>query len=123
MFSIAAHRREVLTDEVLDAFVRTHTSTPARWERLRRFFAWQLDRAHNAETMRVVPALRRFDHPTLVLWGQRDGNFGEAIANRLLADIPGAVRIEWLEDSGHLPMLEEPQRYADRTLAFIAESS
>jgi len=123
VFSIAAHRREVLTDEVLDAFVRAHTSTPARWARLRRFFRWQLDRDHNAETMRVVPALRRFDRSTLLLWGRRDGNFGETVAKRLLDDIPGATDIEWLEDSGHMPMLEEPERYADRVLSFIAEAS
>jgi pimeloyl-ACP methyl ester carboxylesterase len=123
VFSIAANRREVLTDEVLDAFMRAHTSTPARWARLRRFFRWQLDRDHNAETMRVVPAIRRFDRPTLLLWGQRDGNFGEAVAHRLLDDIPGADHIEWLEDSGHMPMLEEPRQYADHVLEFVAKAS
>jgi pimeloyl-ACP methyl ester carboxylesterase len=121
VFGIAAHRRGVLTDDVLDAFTRAHTSTPARWARLRRFFRWQLDRDHNAETMRVVPALRRFDRPTLVLWGRHDGNFGETVARRLLDDIPGA-RLEWLENSGHLPMLEEPRAYADRVLDFVAQA-
>lgn len=122
VFSIAAHRREVLTDEVLDAFVRAHTSTPARWARLRRFFRWQLDREHNAETMRVVPAIRRFDRPTLLLWGKHDGNFGETVARRLHDDIPNA-HIEWLDHSGHLPMLEEPERYADHVLKFVAEAT
>lgn len=121
VFSIAAHRQEVLTDDVLDAFVRPHVSTPARWQRLRRFFRWQLDREHNQVTVRAVDSMRTFNRPTLILWGKRDGNFGEAIARRLADDIPGVVRIEWLEDSGHLPMLEEPQRYADAVTAFIAE--
>ena len=121
VFSIAAHRQEVLTDDVLKAFVRPHISKPARWQRLRRFFRWQLDPEHNAETMRVVDAMRRFETPTLILWGKQDGNFGESVANRLAADIPGVVRIEWLENSGHLPMLEEPERYAGAVMSFIAE--
>ncbi len=121
VFSIAAHRREVLTDDVLDAFVRAHVSTPARWQRLRRFFRWQLDRDHNQETVRAVESMRKFNKPTLVLWGRRDGNFGESIAHQLAGDIPGVVRIEWLEDSGHLPMLEEPQRYADAVAGFVSE--
>jgi hypothetical protein len=46
LFAIAAHRRQALTDEVLEAFVAPHIATAARWQRLRRFFAWQLDPAH-----------------------------------------------------------------------------
>ena len=56
--------------------------------------------------------MRRFNAPTLILWGRHDGNFGEPVARKLLDDIPGADRIEWMEDSGHLPMLEEPSAYA-----------
>src|SRR5829696_1152632 len=46
---------------------------------------------------RCVPSmgLRRFDHPTLLLWGQHDTNFGPTIAERLAHDIPGVVRIEF----------------------------
>ncbi len=122
IFSIAAHRKEALTEDVLQAFVRPHVSTPARWQRLRRFLRWQLDPEHNQLTVRAVEWMRAFKTPTLVLWGQRDGNFGESIAQRLADDIPGVVRIEWLEDSGHLPMIEEPQRYADAVMSFISEN-
>lgn len=121
VFSIAAHRQEVLTDDVLKAFLRPHISTGSRWQRLRRFFRWQLDREHNQVTMRAVEWMRKFKTPTLILWGKQDGNFGEAVANRLAEDIPGVVRVEWMEDSGHLPMLEEPERYADVVSSFITE--
>lgn len=123
VFSIAAHRQEVLTDDVLKAFLRPHISTGRRWQRLRRFFRWQLDREHNQVTVRAVEWMRKFNTPTLILWGQQDGNFGEAIARRLAEDIPGAVRVEWMENSGHLPMLEEPERYAEVVSSFIAEHS
>jgi pimeloyl-ACP methyl ester carboxylesterase len=122
-FSIAAHRREVLTDEVLDAIVQPLMATPARWQRLRRFFAGQLDPDNQAETVRAVEGMRHFTAPTLILWGRQDGNFGEPIARKLVDDIPGAERIEWLEESGHLPMLEEPAAYAVAVADFAAASS
>lgn len=118
IFAIAAHRGEVLSDEVLGAFVDPHIATPERWQRLRRFFAWQLDPAHRRVTMDVVPRLREFSKPTLILWGRRDVNFGAAVAERLLDDIPGAERLQWMEGSGHLPMLEEPDAYADAIVRF-----
>lgn len=123
IFAIAAHRREALGDEVLEAFVHPHISTPARWQRLRRFFAWQLDPGHRRATMDAVAGMREFTKPTLILWGQRDVNFGGAIAERLLDDIPGADRLEWMKDSGHLPMLEEPDAYTRAILRFAADAS
>jgi pimeloyl-ACP methyl ester carboxylesterase len=122
-FSIAAHRRGVLTDEVLAAIVQPLIATPARWQRLRRFFAGQLDADNQAETMRAVEGMRQFRTPTLILWGRQDGNFGESVAQKLLGDIPGAERIEWLEESGHLPMLEEPAAYSAAIADFASAAS
>jgi pimeloyl-ACP methyl ester carboxylesterase len=119
-FSIAAHRREVLTDETLRAIVAPLIATPARWQRLRRFFAWQLDPDHQSETVRAVEGMRRFTAPTLLLWGRHDENFGEPVARKLLDDIPGAERIEWMGESGHLPMLEQPDAYAAAVGNFAA---
>jgi pimeloyl-ACP methyl ester carboxylesterase len=119
-FSIAAPRREVLTDEVLHAIVQPLIATPARWQRLRRFFAGQLDADNQAETVRAVEGMRQFSAPTLILWGRLDGNFGEPVARKLLDDIPGAERIEWLDESGHLPMLEEPGPYAAAVADFAS---
>jgi pimeloyl-ACP methyl ester carboxylesterase len=122
-FSIAAHRREALSDETLEAIVSPLIATPARWQRLRRFFAGQLDPGNRAETVRAVDDMRRFTSPTLLLWGRHDGNFGEPVARKLLADIPGADRISWMERSGHLPMLEEPSAYAAAVAEFVSAAS
>jgi len=122
LFSIAAHRREVLTDEVLEAFVSPHIATPARWQRLRRFFAWQLDPDHQRTTIDAVPGMRRFAEPTLILWGRHDVNFGQTVAEALVADIPGA-RLQWMENSGHLPMLEEPDGYAGAVAQFVTSAA
>jgi pimeloyl-ACP methyl ester carboxylesterase len=121
VFEIAVHRKEAFTDEVLAAYLRAHTATPARWQRLVRFFRWQLDRDHNREPLRALDGMRRFQRPTLLLWGKQDTNFGPALAQRLASDIPGTVRIEWLEHSAHMPMQEEPERYAAALRAFLDE--
>lgn len=122
IYRIAVENRGVLTDEVLTGFTRPNMATPERWLRLRRFLSWQLDREHNLETMRAVNGIRRFRRPTLILWGRHDTNFGPDIAERLAQDIPGVVRIEWLENSAHLPMLEEPETYAGEIDRFLAEA-
>jgi 2-hydroxymuconate-semialdehyde hydrolase len=123
IYRIAVKDPAVLTDEVLNAFTRPNMATPERWLRLRRFLSWQLDRDHNLETMRAVDGMRRFHRPTLILWGRNDTNFGPEIAERLAHDIPGVVRIEWLENSAHLPMLEEPEAYARAVEEFVSNSA
>ena len=119
VFSIAVHREEVFTDEVVLAYTRAHTSSAARWQRLRRFFRWQLDPEHNRVTLDATDGLRRFDRPTLVLWGRLDTNFGPEIAERLATDIPGVVAVEYLEESAHMPFQEEPEAYNAALLRFL----
>lgn len=122
-FSLAFHDADAtMDDELLAAFTLPHTADAARWQRLRRFFAWQLDAEHNRLTMDAVPGMRSFPRPVKLLWGRQDENFGPAIATRLAQDLPGAdvAEIEWFEHSGHMPMLEEPQKYAAEVLEFVA---
>ena len=121
IYRIAVKNRAVLTDEVLTGFTRSNMATPERWLRLRRFLAWQMDHDNNLWTMRALDGMRRFRRPTLILWGRNDTNFGPAIAERLARDIPGVVRIEWFENSAHLPMLEQPEAYAQAIEKFISE--
>jgi pimeloyl-ACP methyl ester carboxylesterase len=119
VLSIAVHDPATLTGELAAALFRAHTATPARWQRLRRFLGWQLDPDHHRVTTQAVPAMRRFERPTLLLWGRHDTNFGPELAERLAADIPGSVGVQYLEHSAHLPMLEEPAAYADALVAFF----
>src|SRR5262249_25965374 len=67
-------------------------------------------------------ALLAFQSTDLILWGKDDTNFGPAIAERLARDIPGTVRIEWLTNSAHLPMLEEARAYAEAIERFSSAS-
>jgi pimeloyl-ACP methyl ester carboxylesterase len=119
VFGVAVHREEAFTDEVLAAYTRAHIATPERWARLQRFFRWQLDPEHSRVTMDAVAGMRKFEQPTLLLWGKQDTNFGPAIAERLASDIPGVVGLKYLEHSAHMPFQEEPERYGDAVKDFL----
>jgi pimeloyl-ACP methyl ester carboxylesterase len=60
---------------------------------------------------------------SFLVWGRHDTNIGPAIAERLAHDIPGVVRIEWLTNSAHLPMLEEPEHYGGAIEDFLSNPS
>ena len=112
LYSIAVFNQSTLTDETLDAFASEHLRSAARWQRLRRFLASQLDPTNNRLTQDALPAMRQFRRPVLILWGEKDTNFGTPIAKRLARDIPGVVGISLLSNSAHLPMLEQAPEYA-----------
>lgn len=118
-FSIAVHDVNTLTPPLLRGYALPHMATPERWQRLRRFFRWQLDPTHARLTTGAVPAMRAFRAPTLLLWGEQDENFGPRIARRLARDIPGVVGIHFLRRSEHMPFAEEPVEYAQTVVAFL----
>ena len=68
-----------------------------------------------------VPAsarLAEIDVPTLVVVGTEDLDDIKAIADKLVAEIPGA-RLETIEGAGHLPSLERPDELNALLLDFL----
>jgi len=61
--------------------------------------------------------LARLDIPARVIWGRRDPVAVPAIAQRLADTIPDAG-LEWLDDVGHFPMLEDPAAVVDAIRRF-----
>jgi pimeloyl-ACP methyl ester carboxylesterase len=118
----AVHNPSVLTRELLDGYLRANLVDRRRRAKTRRFLAGQLDPANQRCTAAALPGLRRFTHPTLIIWGRDDPHFGPQWAERLHADIPGAVRLELLPATGHLLMEEQPDRLATLVSDFLAES-
>lgn len=118
-FGVAFHDPDKVPMADYRAFTMQHTSSPERWQRLRRFFGWQLDPKHNNITMTALPGMRAFTKPVLLLWGARDENFGPAIATRLVRDIPGATGVRWMRKSAHMPMMEEFAAYAGEVGTFL----
>lgn len=117
----AVHDARVLTPELLDGYIRANLGDRHRRARTRRFLAVQLDPANNRVTLDLLEGLRRFDHPTLLVWAEDDPHFGPEWGRRLACDIPGAVRLEVLPETGHLLMEERPDRFAELVGEFLVE--
>jgi pimeloyl-ACP methyl ester carboxylesterase len=67
---------------------------------------------------RWIGALASLDVPTHALWGRLDPIAVPAIAEAVVATVPGA-RLSWLDELGHYPMLEGPERWTGAALEFI----
>ena len=115
----AVHDPAVLTRELLDGYVAANLADPWRRAKTRRFLAGQLDPANQRATTDALAGLRGFDHPTLIVWGEDDPHFGPDWGRRLLADIPGAQRLELLPRTGHLLMEEHPDELARLIADFL----
>lgn len=118
----AVFDRNALTRELLRGYVRANFSTRHRRAKTRRFLALQFDPANNRTTLDLLPALRSFDHPTILIWGENDPHFGPEWAKRLALEILGTVRIELLPRTGHLLMEEKPDEYASAVRRFLEEN-
>jgi pimeloyl-ACP methyl ester carboxylesterase len=111
--------RSVLTGELAGGYVRANLSDPHKRAKTRRFLAGQIDPANNRATLDALDGLRRFERPTLLLWGGNDPHFGPPWAERLAADIPGVERVEILADAGHLVMEDQPERVTEILAQFL----
>ncbi len=66
--------------------------------------------SQSAVGLDLTSALPGFHFPTLVITGRYDMNVAPVNAWRMAHAIPGA-KIEFFEESGHLPSYEEPEKY------------
>jgi pimeloyl-ACP methyl ester carboxylesterase len=88
------------------------------------------DRAHIARLLalghRVAAELRNpfalelVECPVLLVWGDKDRLVFPTGAGRVLDTVPGA-RLEMIEDCGHCPQIECPERIAELVLSFPEE--
>ena len=63
----------------------------------------------------------RIKAPTLLLWGEEDRLNPPVYANDFAQLIPGA-QVSMLANTGHLPMLEEPELFAETVIQFLTEA-
>lgn len=70
-------------------------------------------------TYQMEPHIAGLKTPTLIVWGQDDRSHNVAAAGILHGLLP-ASRVIVLPETGHLPMLERPERCASDYLAFQA---
>jgi pimeloyl-ACP methyl ester carboxylesterase len=110
----------VLDEELVQGYIRANAGSRARRARLRRYLGLQLDPANNRTTLDLLDGLRRFERPTLLLWGEADPHFGPQWAERLAGDIPGAVELRQIPGAGHLAMEERPGEFANALREFLS---
>jgi pimeloyl-ACP methyl ester carboxylesterase len=67
---------------------------------------------------RIAPALSRLDRPALVLWGAHDRFLPVEQAHLQRRSFPSA-EVVILEDSGHWPFLDDPDRAAEHVVPFL----
>jgi pimeloyl-ACP methyl ester carboxylesterase len=107
MWAIAAHPEEL--------------SPPLVWEQLRGVPTPGFVPALDALTSYPIrDRLRQISCPTLIVWGERDRLVPLRDAHEFRRLI-GDSRLLVYEDTGHVPMLERPERFNRDLLAFLAE--
>jgi pimeloyl-ACP methyl ester carboxylesterase len=65
----------------------------------------------------LTPSIAQIHHPTLILWGESDDVLGTADAERFRGAIAHS-KLVWIQNSGHVPHLEQPEATAREILAF-----
>jgi pimeloyl-ACP methyl ester carboxylesterase len=106
-FRRAVHDRSVITDDVIEEYLRPVSTVEGR-ERARRFLLAGDDRY----TLEAVPGLRAFDKPARVVWGADDAYFSPSWGQRLVDDLSGADGLRLVAFCGHLVPEEQPAEVA-----------
>jgi haloalkane dehalogenase len=75
-----------------------------------------------AKTLEVREAMKRWDKPALVLFGDSDPVFRPKVAERFSELIPGAGTAEFVEGAGHFLQEDKGEQIAERIARFVAES-
>ncbi len=102
-FARAVYDRSLMTDEVVEEYLRPVSTVEGR-ERARRF----LLAGDHRYTLECLPGLRAFAGPAAVVWGADDAFFSPSWGMRLAGELPGAGEMELIGFCGHLVPEERP---------------
>ena len=75
---------------------------------------------HAEEALTLRDKLPLINHPTLLIWGERDIIFPLSVGEALQQTITGS-RFKLIEKSGHIPMWETPDEVNRAILDFLKE--
>ncbi len=116
-FARGVHDRSRLEDGIVSEYLRPlHGSSTER----RRFLRFLLA-GDPAYTQRVVPALQRFDKPTIVLWAADDRYISPSWGHRLHHDIPGSEHFELVPFCGHFWQEDRPEAFVELMTPFLLQ--
>jgi len=71
------------------------------------------------ETANTADRLHKVAAPTLVLYSDADRFFSSAMAREIASSIPAGADLDEIVDSGHCPMVEQPQAFAAVVTRFL----
>ena len=106
-FSVMPLTMQPIPDELVKSWV-----APLSNRRVRADLAKVVRGIDSSHTLAAAEALRDFDRPTLIAWGERDRFFPFADAERLASTIPQS-RLERIPDARTFVQVDAPQRLAD----------
>jgi pimeloyl-ACP methyl ester carboxylesterase len=72
----------------------------------------------NPQMLFTDELLARVTSPVYCFWGEDDPNGGAETARQFVARLPQCT-LELVPDAGHAPWIDEPERAASSTLAFL----
>ncbi len=107
-FRRGVHDRSKLSNESIREYLRPMSSSGEGQERFERF----LMAGHPRYTELIVPDLKKFTNPTMVIWAGDDYYLSPSWGRRLYEDIPGAERFELVPFCGHFWQEERPSEFS-----------
>jgi pimeloyl-ACP methyl ester carboxylesterase len=107
-FAVAYEHPEKLTMETVRTYLEPIVATPAALRNLERWF----EAGDNQQTVSIEPLLRKFNAPTLVVWGAADEFFPARWAHWLRDTIPGCRKVIELEGAKLFFPEERPDELA-----------
>jgi pimeloyl-ACP methyl ester carboxylesterase len=111
MFSVFAFAHPRRVDPALIAAFAAHVPTKRDASRI------LATGKRVAGELRECFELEKITCPVLMVWGDRDRMVYASGADRVLREVEGS-RLEMIEDCGHCPQLEEPDRLTELLLGF-----
>jgi len=115
-FRRGVHDPARMTEEAIREYLRPLHGSAEERDRFIRF----LLAGHSRYSMAAVPALRRFDRPTQVLWGAEDRYISPSWGAKLAEEIPGALDFRLIPFCGHFWQEERPAEFASHIGRFLA---
>jgi len=106
-----------LSEEAIREYLRPLRASKESRERFLRF----LLAGHSRYTELVVPRLKQFEKPTLILWAGDDPHLSPSWGQKLFEDIPGAKRFELIPFCGHFWQEERPSHFASKIGEFLSD--
>ena len=82
-------------------------------------FAWGGDKHCLKRDASVGARVGDVACPALVLWGRKDAQFPWGIGEAAARGMRGAKFVA-IEDAGHFPMVEQPERTGEQLVPFLA---